>query len=98
MNSVDREKLIYLMNHLEWYIEHSVYDVLSDSTEDPEYSAVTTTNLIKCYIDVASSFELNIPYHTVDDFLRDKCLEDREIERFNESRERESVYYIGKQY
>ena len=98
VNTIDREKLIYLLNHLDWYIENCVYDVLSDSVEDPEYSAVTTTNLIKCYIDIASSLQLDIPYHTVNEYLKEKCFTPEQIKQFTESRDRESVYYIGRQY
>jgi len=98
MDCADKEKLTYLLDHLEYFIEQCVYDVLSDSAEDPHCSAVTTQNLIKCYIDVATSLELPISYHSVEDFLKEKCFTASEIKEFDESRRRESEYYIGKQY
>lgn len=98
MDIMSKEKLEYLMNHLEWFIEESVYDVLSDSDEDPEHSAVTTANLIQCYIDVALSLELPVSFCSVEDFLKDKCLSLQEIQKFEESRKHEAEYYIGKQY
>ena len=98
MGNSDKDKLIYLLNYLEWCIEQSVYDVLSDSVEDPEFSAVTTQNLIKCYIDVATTLELPISYRSAEEFLKEKCFSLQEIETFEARRKQEAVYYIGKQY
>ena len=98
MGDMDKDKLIYLLNYLEWCIEQSVYDVLSDSVENPEFSAVTTQNLMKCYIDVATSLELPISYRSVEEFLKEKCFSPQEIETFEARRKQEAEYYIGKQY
>lgn len=98
MDGMDKEKLVYLLNYLEWCIEQSVYDVLSDGVDCPEHSAVTTQNLIKCYINIASSLEMPIAYRNVEEFLKEKCFTSQEIEHFEECRAKEAVYYIGKQY
>lgn len=43
---LDRDKLDYLLVCIRDTIEKNICNVLSDSKEDPHYSAVTTTNII----------------------------------------------------
>lgn len=57
MRNVPMEKLMFLLQHLEGYIENAVYEVLVDSEEYPQYSAVTATNLIKCHIEVEEALK-----------------------------------------
>lgn len=92
------EKLTYLLQHLEGYIENVVYEVLADSEEDPQYSAVTTTNLIKCHIEVEEALGHQLPYHSVEEYLRFNCFTSEEVEAFEQKRQHEAVYYRGKQY
>lgn len=92
------EKAKYLLMFLDWYIEHDIYGVLENSEEDPHHSAVTTVNLIKCYIDVSQALNQPLPYNSVEDFLRFKCFSEEEIREFECRRQREAVHYTGKQY
>lgn len=97
MDSDTKEKLLYLLRFTDDYIENLVYDVLDDSEEDPHYSAVTATNLIKCYIDVMEHFDIELPYKDVDDYLKDNCcLSSEEHKKFTQFTEKEKTYYIGK--
>ena len=98
MKNVPMEKLTYLLQHLEGYIENVVYEILADSEEDPQYSAVTATNLIKCHIEVEEALDRQLPYHNVEEYLRFQCLTEEEIQVFEKKRQQESAYYIGKQY
>lgn len=50
------------MKFIDDYMEKAVYEVLKDSKDDPHYSAVTTANIIKCYIDVMKHFDVELPY------------------------------------
>ncbi len=70
MDSNTYEKLLYLLNHMDGFIEQLVYDVLTDSQTDPHYSAVTATNLIKCNIQVMQQFNKKIPYTDVKGYFK----------------------------
>ncbi len=98
MKNVPMEKLTYLLQHLEGYIENTIYEVLADSEEDPQYSAVTATNLIKCHIEVEEALGHQLPYRSVEEYLRFNCFTSEEVEIFEQKRKHESAYYIGKQY
>lgn len=93
-----REKLMYLLHFMDYYIEHTIYDVLSDSIEDPQYSAVTTSNLINCYLDVMQGLGEKISLCSLTEYMADKCFTSEEIQLFLEKKAQESTYYVGKQY
>lgn len=92
------EKLTYLLNNLEYHISMDAYNVLNDSEADPQYSAVTTANLIKCYIDVKRSLGEPTPYGTVEEYLYDICFTSEDVKLFEKKRAAEACYYVGKQY
>ena len=98
MEKVIVEKLTYLLDHMDSYIVSIIDDVLHDSNEDPECSAVTTTNLIKCYIDVKKALNQDPGANNVEEYLRNNCLTSDEIFAFEQKRKAEANYYIGKQY
>lgn len=92
------EKLEYLLGHLDCYIEQTVYNVLGDSESDPQYSAVTLFNLIRCYLDVTHTSGLDLCMLSVEDYLRDKCFTEEEITVLSRKRDKESTYYIGERF
>ena len=98
MDNKTQEKLLYLLKFIDDYIESSVYEVLKDSKEDPHSSAVTTTNIIKCYIDVMKHFDVELPYSNVKEYFEDNLFTDEEYKAFEDSRIKEAEYYIGKIY
>lgn len=98
MKEIPIEKLTYLLNHLDGYIEDLIYAVLEDSEEDPQYSTVTAANLIKCYIEVEEALGHPLPYNSVEEYLRFNGHTSEEVELFEQKRLHESAYYIGKQY
>ena len=93
-----KELMIYLLYHLDSFINEEAYQVLHDSTEDPHHSAVTLYNLIKCLIDANQVFGIQSEYHNVEEFLRAQCFTEEEIQMIERKRLQESQYYIGKQY
>ena len=95
---LDKEKLSYLLIFTQDYILNNIYNVLSDSKEDPHYSAVTTTNIIKCYIDIQTQLGEQLPYNDVISFFKYAGFTDADYQQFEESRKKESEYYIGWQY
>lgn len=85
-----------LYEHCYYYIEQLVWDVINDSEQDPEYSAVTASNLIKAYITVRNSLEdQSVPLDVIP-FLKQRFgLSEDEIAKFERIRIKESEYYIG---
>ena len=95
---IEREEQIsYLLHHMDFYIENLLWQVLTDSEQDPHYSAVTTSNLIKCYIGVMSDLGKQLPYQNVEGYL-DHLLSEEEKNLFQSKFNSESQYYIGKIY
>ena len=98
MTEQSQEQLLYLMDFLDMQIEKAIYDVLSDSEEDPQSSAVTTQNLIKCYINIMQEIGKETRYSDIEGYMRYNCFSDAEITMFHQKAERESKYYIGVRY
>lgn len=98
MKEIPIEELTCLLCALDGHIEDMCYAVLQDSEEDPQYSAVTASNLIKCYIEVEKALGHQLPYYSVEEYLRFNCFTSEEVELFEKKRLHESVYYRGKQY
>ena len=92
------EKLMYLLDHLDSFIEQTIYNVLSDSNEDPQFSSVTTNNLIKNYIDIMLVLDQRLDYCDVEGYLKSKCFSSEEIAAFMQKKDIEAQYYVGKQY
>ena len=72
--------------------------VLNDSEEDPHYSAVAATNMIKCYIQIMNEIGESLPYCTVQEFFLFNAYTHEEYALFEELRKKESAYYRGIQY
>lgn len=92
------EKLKYLMTYFEYYIDDLVQDVVDDDALDPEYSAVTAENLIKCYISVAKEFGFALPYSDVASYFQSCDYTSEEYQTFVDRKKKESDYYIGRQF
>ena len=74
-------------------------DVMNDSEEDPEYSAVTLNNLIICYIRCQKALDASFPIYTVRDyFLSTAFYTEADYISFEEKRKKERAYYIGEQF
>ena len=81
---------------MDFEIDRYICNVIYDSEEDPEYSAVTTSNMIKCYIDVLKCLGEDVPYSTVKEFIRhNDCYTEEEYNIFEEKRKKEAEYYRG---
>ena len=95
---MDKNKLKYVLHHFDYSIEELVWNVLENDPDDPHYSAVTATNCIKCYIELCEELGENLSYSDVEGYLRCIGLSEEECRLFEESRIKESVYYIGEQF
>lgn len=96
--AINYEKLKYLLNNMDCLIGELIDKVLSDSTEDPHYSAVAATNKIKCYIQVMNELGEALPYSNVEEFFEFNAYTQEEYLTFEEKRKKESEYYRGIQY
>lgn len=93
-----REQLVYLLSHMESHIEKSVYDVLGDSVTEPQFSAVTVANLIKCYIQVMKDQGVELPYSDLQTYFQWNMIDERDYHAFMEKYDKERDYYIGAIY
>ena len=93
-----KEKLLYLLSFLDAQIDLAISEVLADSEDNPEFSAVTAKNLIICYIEVMQGIGEPVPFTNVEEYMSISCYTQEEILLFQEKARKESVYYIGKQY
>lgn len=97
MDSDKKEKLMYLLPHIDDHIEKTIYDVLKDSEVDPHFSAITTYNMIHCYLAIAVDMGYE-DCENVTAYMQERCFSSEEISRFMHLKEKESSYYTGKQY
>lgn len=93
-----QEKTIYLLKYMDDYIESLIYKVLEDSDGDPQYSAVTASNLLKCYIDVMSGNNCRLPYQNMKEYFDFHLLTEEEYALFLRKFDIEKAYYVGKIY
>jgi hypothetical protein len=95
---MNKEKMLYILKHINTYIDGLINEILADSEVDPHYSAVTATNLIKCYIDLMTQLGETLPYHDVESYFKFNAFEKKEYTAFEKRRKKESEYYVGKQF
>lgn len=98
MNSASQEAMLYLMRFIDHLIEESICNVLEDSLEDPHFSAVTTANMIACYMTVMQELQKDLPYTDIKGYFLHNQFSNEEWKKFENSRLKESAYYIGKQW
>ena len=98
MNFSAEKELRFLLEHMNQYIDDFAYEVLNDSEEEPEKSAVALNNVIKCYIKVENEMGIHRGYSTVEEYLTNSCFTPEEITLIEKKRVKEAVYYRGEQF
>ena len=98
MNILAEKELRYLLRFMDEYIESMLYSVLEDSFDQPEYSAVTAHNLIKCYMKVLNDCKISCNFSSAREYMIERCFSMNEIESFEQKRRAEAEYYVGEQY
>ena len=96
--AIDYEKLKYLLHIQVFDIELLIENVMEDSDEDPHYSAVTATNLVKCYIETMKELGENLSYSDVEGFVKNIGYYHEDYLVFEKKRKKEAEYYRGVQY
>ena len=95
--AIESEELEFILGDISFHIDDLIIEVLEDDKSQPEHSSVYVSNLIKCYIKVMQDIGKPEPYDSVHGYF--KFFRDEEdYQAFEESRKKESEYYIGKQY
>ena len=95
---INYEKLKYMLHFQRFDIELLIENVIEDSLEDPHYSAVTATNLVKCYIEIMQELGEKLPYTNVEGFMKAIGFSTEDYLLFEKKRSQESKYYLGVQY
>lgn len=98
MNFSAEKELRFLLEHMDQYIDDFAYEVLHDSEEEPEKSAVALNNVIKCYIKVENEMGIHRGYSNVEEYLANSCFTPEEIALIEKKRAKEAVYYRGEQF
>ena len=96
--NVHVDTLKYILHCFLFDITKLIDLVLDDSEEDPQYSAVTANNEIKCYIQIMQDIGAEIDYKDVKGFFKDASYTEEEYQLFEKKRAKESEYYIGYQF
>ncbi len=95
---IDKDKLQYLFKFIDEYLCDSIDEVLHDSRDDPHFSAVAVSNMIKCYIYIEKQMGENLPFDDVKSYFDYNVYTEAEYQIFEESRSKESQYYKDIQY
>ena len=90
---MDIEKLKYLFNNMDNDIGLLIDNVLTDSTTIPKYSAVKTSNIIKCYIQIMKELGEELPYSSIKEFFIFNAYSEDECSSFEKQLTIESIYH-----
>lgn len=93
--NADKEFEYLMGEHLLYYIDNLIDNILDDSEEDPRYSAVTANNLIICFVKVASEWGMEVPFSNAETYFGWTNRTTAEYRLFEEKRAKEQTYYIG---
>ncbi len=91
------EKLNYILEFLDYSITQFVDEVIEDSETDPVFSAVTLSNTIICYNSLLKTTKCD-SFQSLYEFFLIHGYSENDFKKFKQKREKESVYYNGKQY
>ena len=95
---MNTENVMFLLRTVEDELPFFIKDVLNDSEEDPHHSAVHTTSMINCIVELITELGEKLPYHDTESYFEHVGFSKEEYGLFEESRRKESVYYRGVQY
>jgi len=96
--NINRKALDYILWTTQFVIEDNICSVIDDSEEDPHHSAVTTTNLIKCWLELKENIGEATGVKTLKEYFVYDRLPDEYYGIFEKKRKRESEYYRSEQF
>ena len=92
-----RDILIHLVSECSTVINFRIELVLNDCDSDPEWSAVSVSNLIKSTVDIAKEVNYSLPYNNVQEYFSRNNYSLTQYKIFEQKRISESAYYLGEQ-
>ena len=95
---MDYSMLEFILRDTDFSLQMYISEVLEDSLDNPDHSAVYASNLIKCYIKVMKDLGNVLPFNDVKGYILGSGFSEEDYELFENSRKKESVYYIGEQF
>lgn len=96
--NLNKIALDYILGTVQFVIEENIWKAIEDSEEDPQISAVTTTNLIKCWLELKENIGESTGVNTLKEYFDYDSLRDEDYEIFEKKRKKESEYYNGEQF
>lgn len=93
-----REKIGYLLMHMDDFVEEELYNILSDNENDLHHSAVAVNNLIICMRDVEKWLCGTSGYSDLRKFMEDAMFSREEIDLVLGRKEEEAKIYTGRQF
>lgn len=97
-DSLGEDKLIFLLRHTEGEICKFISCVLNDNDDDPHFSAVYSSNMIKCFIDISNAVGYSLFYNDICGFFIAHGFRLNQYYDFENKRKIESDSYQGVQY
>jgi len=94
---MNREKLNFLLKTVECKLPYYIDDVLKDSAEEPSYSAIYTSNLIECVIEILSCFGEDISFHDYKSYISFSGFSKADVKLFEYKRTIELESHLDKQ-
>ena len=85
----------FLMEWIFYTIDDLIDHVLEDSEEDPHYSAVTATNMIKCLIKTMADHGEPLSYTDAEGYFRESGYSPEDFRLFEENRLKEIPVFHG---
>lgn len=95
---MDYEALNFVLRDIDFNLQTYIQEVLDDDIDSPNYSAVYTSNMIKCYIKLMNEIGNQTPFNDVKSYILYNNFSEQEYEKFENSRKKESLYYKDKQF
>ena len=94
----EQDDFIFILKHTEGEICREISNVLNDSNIDPHFSAVYTTNMIKCLLFVAGKVGFSFLYNDVFGFFISHGFSEKQYREFENKRKKEAEYYRDYQW
>lgn len=90
--------LNYILKDLNFNLQIYLQDILEDELSEPNYSAVYTNNIIKCYIELMNEIGNKLPFEDVKGYILYNNFSEQEYQKYEDVRKKEALYYKGEQF
>ena len=87
---MNNEKVLFLLRAIQCKLDFYISDILNDTQSNPRYSAVYTSRLITCLIDLLTQLGKKPHYSDIESYFKFCAYTSEEYELFESIREKES--------